>query len=57
MISYGFTIPVSPSLGLHGPAFAHRSGISGARRSRKLVEYSGGRRLARRLFVVKEWRT
>jgi len=54
MISYGFTVPVSPSLGLHGPAFAHRSGISGARRSRKLVEYSGGHRLARRLDVVKE---
>jgi len=55
MISYGFTIPVSPSLGLHGLAFAHRSGISGARRSRKLVAYSGGHRVARRLAVVKEW--
>ena len=40
------SVPVSPSLGLHGPAFAHRSG-TGPGEAGKLVEYSGGPRVAR----------
>ena len=56
MISYGFIGSRVSFPRSNGPAWARRSGISGARRSEKLIEYSGGNGLARRLGVVRECR-